>query len=348
MKIGFVVNEVATELTDYTSTHLALAAHRRGHEAWYIGIADFAYDPDERVRALARTVPRARYRSAETFLRDLKSDHAVVRRVTVDAFDILLLRYDPSVEATGRPWARLAGVNFGRLALRHGVTVLNDPDGLSHAINKMYLELFPKAVRPRVLISRSKSDIRHFAKEQGNTIVLKPLSGSGGRNVFLVRPEEAENLNQMIEAVLRDGYVIAQEYLPAAAAGDTRLFVMNGRMLERDGKVAAIHRIRPRGDMRSNLTAGGKARPAKITGRMIELVELIRPRLVEDGMFFVGLDIASDKLMEVNVFSPGGLVGAARLTGADFMATVIENLERKVQRARDGNHTLTNAEIATL
>lgn len=29
--------------------------------------------------------------------------------------------------------------------------------------------------------------------------------------------------------------------------------------------------------------------------------------LVEDGMFFVGLDIVKDKLLELNVFSPGGL-----------------------------------------
>jgi glutathione synthase len=33
---------------------------------------------------------------------------------------------------------------------------------------------------------------------------------------------------------------------------------------------------------------------------------LLNGRLVQDSMFFVGLDIAGDRLMEINVFSPGG------------------------------------------
>ena len=47
--------------------------------------------------------------------------------------------------------------------------------------------------------------------------MLKPLQGSGGSGVFLVDRKEAPNLNQIIEAISRDGYVIAQEYLPEAA-----------------------------------------------------------------------------------------------------------------------------------
>jgi len=62
----------------------------------------------------------------------------------------------------------------------------------------------------------------------GGTIVLKPLFGSGGRNVFLLRPEDMPNANQMIDAVSRDGYIITQEYLPDAIHGDTRLFMLNG------------------------------------------------------------------------------------------------------------------------
>ena len=47
------------------------------------------------------------------------------------------------------------------------------------------------------------------------------FSGSGGQGVFRVRNDDLGNLNQMIEAVSRDGYVIAQEYLPEAAEVDT-------------------------------------------------------------------------------------------------------------------------------
>jgi glutathione synthase len=48
-------------------------------------------------------------------------------------------------------------------------------------------------------------------------------------------------------------------------------------------------------------------------------------------MFLVGLDILGNKLLEINVFSPGGLGTAASLEGLDFTAAVIEGLEKKVR-----------------
>ena len=346
MKVGFVINGLNTELADYTTTHLAMTAVNRGHEAWYIPLSDFSYDVDDQVHAWARRPPSKRYRSAGRFLEDIRSGQSRAERVCVDEFDVLMLRNDPARDLQARPWARLAGMNFGRLAARNGVIVVNDPDGLNHAVNKMYLQVFPKAVRPRTLISRNREDIKAFIGEEGGTAVIKPLAGSGGRNVFLVLPEERANLNQMIDAVLTEGYVIAQEYLPEAEMGDTRLFLMNGKMLEVGGRVAAMHRVNPSGDMRSNLTAGGRLRPAELTDAMIDIVDAVRPRLVSDGMFMVGLDIVGDKLMEINVFSPGGILGSGQLAGVNFFPEIIAALERKVEFKRSGKGRLTNAELA--
>jgi len=141
--------------------------------------------------------------------------------------------------------------------MRRGVIVVNDPNGLVKASSKMYFQLFPEEVRPRTIITRDNNEIKEFAKEEGGNIVLKPLQGSGGASVFLVRPEDVPNLNQMITAVSRDGYVIAQRYLPAAAEGDMRLFVMNGHPLRVQGKYAAFRRVRSGGDMRSTSTLVG-------------------------------------------------------------------------------------------
>ena len=139
----------------------------------------------------------------------------------------------------------------------------------------------------------------------------------------------------MIDAVIRDGYCIAQEYLPAAAEGDVRLFVMNGRPLEKDGKVAAFRRVNKTGDARSNMHSGGKSEPVEVTDEMRQIVDIVGPKLVRDGMFLVGLDIVGDKLMEINVFSPGGLGSASEFTGVDFADLVIEDLERKVEERGD-------------
>ena len=332
MKIAFVVNDIRTEKIDYTTTHLALESIRRRHEIWYINVSDFAYDPDEQVHAIAYQPPEKLYDSTQALLADVQSDQAIVKRITVDKIDVMMLRNDPTEDFHLRPWARLAGINFGRLALRHGVIVLNSPDGLNHAVNKTYLEYFPKQVRPRSLITRDKNDIRKFAEAEGGSIVIKPLVGSGGRNVFLIRPEDASNFNQMVEAVLQDGYVIAQEYLPQAIEGDTRLLLLNGEILRHEGQIAAIRRRRSMGDMRSNMSAGGTRARAEVTDTMIRLAEEVGPRLINDGIFLAGLDIVGDKIMEINVFSPGALYGASEVSGVNFMAPVIAALEDKANR----------------
>ncbi len=146
----------------------------------------------------------------------------------------------------------------------------------------------------------------------------------------------------------RDGYVVTQEYLPAAADGDLRMFLLNGEPLTCEGKYAAIHRKSSGKDMRSNLHTGGKVKKASVTKAALKLAALVRPKLIRDGMFLVGLDIAGDKLMEINVFSPGGLFSANETQGVNFGAVVIESIERKVASRASNPVPFTNRELAVL
>lgn len=348
MKIGFVVNNLATETATYTTTRLSMTAVNMGHEAWTMGLADLAYDPDGKIQARASTAPKSTYKSTSVYLADLQGPKARRERICVSDLDVLMLRSDPASEAIRRPWAPSAALLFARIAVRHGVIVLNDPDGLSKAINKMYLQDFPEEVRPRTLISRNSDDIKAFAQEEGGTIVLKPLQGSGGQGVFLVRPDSLGNINQMIDAVSRDGFVIAQQYLPEALEGDTRLFVMNGMPLRHKGRICAFRRVRAGDDIRSNVHAGGQAVAAQIDESALRLVEMVRPKLVEDGMFLVGLDVVGDKLMEINVFSPGGLGSAQKFENVNFTRAVIHAIERKVQYTGYYQRNFNNVDMATL
>src|SRR5690606_13210189 len=154
--------------------------------------------------------------------------------------------------------------------------------------------------------------------------------------------DDSMNVNQIIETITRDGFVVAQEYLEEASEGDVRMFVMNGRPLEVDGKYAAFRRVNDSGDPRSNMHAGGKAKAAKVDDTMLQLVEAVRPKLIKDGMFLVGLDIVGSKLMEVNVFSPGGIGSVGDIHEVDFAVPIIEALERKVALQESYGRTLTN------
>ena len=147
--------------------------------------------------------------------------------------------------------------------------------------------------------------------------------------MFLVSDEESPNLNQIIDAIARDGYVVAQECLPEADDGDVRVFLMNGSRSSTEG--TSLRSDEYEGpDLRSNMSAGGKAVDVEMTDEMRHIVDLVRPKLLDDGMFLVGLDIVGDKLMEVNVFSPGGLGSRQRLYGTNFAEAVIAGLERKI------------------
>jgi len=347
MRIGFVVNDVSTERPEYTTTRLAHSAVRLGHEPWYVNVADFVYEADESLSTTAYTCAGKNYKSPDRFLEDIQGSDGRRESVQLDDFDVVVLRNDPAGDAVERPWAVTAGVAFGQMLARAGVLVVNDPGHLAYALNKAYFQHFPEAVRPRTLISRDEDMITKFVSAQGGEAVLKPLQGSGGNGVFRLTKDESPNINQIIEAIARDGYVVAQEYLPEAVDGDVRMFVMNGDPLQSDGKYAAFRRVNKGPDPRSNMSVGGKAEKVTVTDEMLQLVDLVRPKLLADGMFLVGLDMVGDKLMEINVFSPGGLGTCHGLYEADFAAVVIAELERKVLIGRHYG-ALPNHRWATL
>ncbi|HET9259044.1 MAG TPA: glutathione synthetase [Acidimicrobiia bacterium] len=348
MRLGLVVNDVATEKAQYSTTRLALAANRRGHEVWLMGVGDLSHGETGTVMARARAPQDRSYRSLKSFLKDIQDPEMAAELISVEELDVLMLRNDPAEDAVERPWAQAAGVLFGQLAVAGGVLVVNDPSHLANALNKTYFQHFPEEVRPRTLISRTPEDIKAFVGELGGKAVLKPLQGSGGQGVFMIRGRKGENLNQIIETITRDGFVVAQEYLKKAEEGDVRLFVMNGAPLEVGGKIAAFRRVNEEDDIRSNMHVGGKAERVKVTDEMLRLVSLVRPRLIKDGMFLVGLDIVGNKLMEVNVFSPGGLGSAGDIHDVDFAAAVIEALEEKVAVRGGYGSSLRNDVLATM
>jgi len=348
MRIAFFVNSIEGETANYSTTHLALSALNRGHDICYVTPGDFVLRPDDSLVVRALTLPASNYKKAETLFKDLQGDSTVIETLDVAEIDILLLRNDPSEDSADRPWAAHVGAVFGRLAAARGVIVLNDPGGLARAQNKLYFQDFPASVRPETLIAKSIEEIRAFIEQQKKGVILKPLQGSGGKNVFKIASAKDANIKQIFEAVSEEGYLIAQSFMPEASEGDVRFFLMNGLPLQRDGKYAAFRRAPAKGEIRSNIHAGGSAVAIEVTDTMLTIAETVRPKLIQDGMFLVGLDIVGDKLLEINVFTPGGLNNLGQMYDVDFTQSVMEALERKVAIKQGYRGTLSNRELATL
>ncbi len=325
MRLAFFVNDVATEVDEYATTRLARAAVQRGNEVWYVGVGDVELgESDGRLVARARGAAFEEGDTLASFMERVKERDA--ERVVMDDLDALFLRNESIEDLQERPWASPLGVVIGQMLKDRGVTVVNDPVSLVRATSKLYLEEFPARIRPRSLVTRDPDAIERFVAEVGHSVV-KPLYGAKGRNVFVVEDESDANLAQITAAVFEDGYAIAQQFVEGGEEGDARIFLLEGRILEHEGRPAAFRRLSMGNDPRANISTG--ARPVELEIGDVErgIVDAMSEKLVADGLFFVGIDVIGDKVVEINAESPGGIQAVERLYDIDVCLTVIEALE---------------------
>lgn len=346
MKLTFVVNDIATEKDNYTTIRLTRRATEMGHEVSIVSLVDLTYQANGSITATGVLPSRTDYEDDTDILADLQREDARRETVCLTDADVVMLRADPAEEMLSRPWAHSSSLLFAQIAAREGVIVLNDPFRLTDASNKTYFQLYPGKIRPRTVISRDVDVITRFIEDEGGKAVIKPLQGSGGQGVFVITDGLGSNTNQMIEATLRDGYAIVQEYLPEAAEGDLRLITLNGRPLKVDGVYACIRRYNDSGDARSNISAGGKVEVVEPDEAALRVAEIASPKLIRDGMYLAGLDIVGDKMMEINVDTPGGICMIEDMTGKDFSGAIVEDLEHKVRMRACYGTTLGHHDIA--
>lgn len=322
MRIGFLVNEIGEVEATQTTAMLIAAALRRGHVATVFGVADLEIDADDRIRA--RAVPLGPAPDTAALVAAIRGHGR--ERVDLDELDVFFIRTNPARDP--RAWAHETALGLARMLRARGVTVVNDPDGLVRAGSKLYLSELPATVRPRTRITRDPAALEAFVEASGAPVILKPLVGTRGRDVFRIDPGERSNLRPIIDVLTRAGYAMAQEYLPEAPAGDMRVVVMGGALLEIDGRPAAVRRVPHPKDFRSNIHAGGHTEPAPaVTATVRAAVATIGPRLLRDGIFLAGLDFIGARVVEINVYSTGGFRDAERYTGVCFSDRVIEGIE---------------------
>ena len=304
----------ATSSRPTPAIYLALAAHRRGHDVRFVSVDDLSFLDDNNVLATTTRVRAGDYAQPADYARALASDEAVVEEDTLGGFDVVFLRYNPIREGEGRPGAPL--IDFGWRLRLAGTLVVNDPEGLRRAGSRMYLADFPADVRTRTLVSRSKPRLKAFLRALDGPAVLKPLAPRGGEHVFYLRRRQVSNLNQIITAVTKDGYALAQEYLPEADQGEKRLLLLNAepiRVGDGSRSTAAAPPPAPSG-AKPGAAVRGKCEFGPVEAR---ICDILRPKLLADGLYFVAVDIVGDKILELNVFTPGGIHAVHELYGID-------------------------------
>lgn len=311
MRFVFVMDPVSTVIVDEdTSFALMLEAQSRGHRVDHC----LASDVGLRGQQVIARVRRASMR------RDPASPIALGDPEDVDLGDVdaVFIRKDPPF-TDAYLWLTLVLDHLEGRTL-----VVNSPRGLREANEKLYAHHFPDVVPPTIMTSH-KDEILRFLQDVGGKGVIKPIDGHGGEGVFVLSISDT-NLHGLIEAVTHTGKrnAIVQALLPEVYdLGDKRILLVDGELL------GVVGRIPRKGDIRSNVHVGGSAKLASLDEADLRIIETIKPRLIADGLFFVGLDVIGGRLIEVNVTSPTLIQQMSRLTGENLSATVIDRLEDK-------------------
>ncbi len=313
MRIGIVLSNAAAAAPTHTTVHLAQVALARGHAVRILEPWDLEVDPRGRLRGRAHLFDAPC--SREELVAALHGRTAIRRNVEVDRFDVLLLRGNP---------LDLAVIGFAQLAAAAGVRVLNDPNALVRTSHKAWVATLEGVPRPRTIVTRSRATIECFASDCAEGVVLKPARSCGGKGVTVMRGRRRTGLDAAIEAAVRhgDGYVVVQEYVPAAVFGEKRLLWLDGAF------VGGYLRQRAPGELRHNLKNGATPMPSPLTESDHALAAALTPHLVRDGIWFAGVDAIGDLVIEVNTLNPGGVYWSEQFSRPDIAHRLVASLER--------------------
>ncbi len=319
IKLGMVMDPIdQINIDKDTSFAMMLEAQARSWEIHYMQLNDLY---------LLGGVAYA-YTQRVTVQRDKTRWYSVVseQNIPLTELDCMMMRKEPPVDQ-----AYIYATHILELAEQAGVYVVNKPQSLRDANEKLFIAWFPQCCT-ETLVTSKVGLIRNFLNEH-HEIILKPLDGMGGESVFHMRGDDP-NLSVIIETVTAHGMqqVMAQRYLPEIKDGDKRIIIVNGEVIP-----YALARIPAQGETRGNIAAGGSTKGQSLSERDQWIAQQIGPTLKEKGLLFVGIDVIGDYLTEINVTSPTCVQELDAQFGLNICAQLMGHVEEKISITNEVN-----------
>jgi glutathione synthase len=307
MKYLFLMDPLETVVFEKDTTlMLMLEAHARGHEVYYLPKEGISLVEGKLFFHVTKVKPQAI--AHEPFIQE----H--LARLSQDDVGAIFIRPDP-------PFDEAYLVNTWLLDhLPSRIPVINRPSGVRTVNEKIWSAQFTGIIPPTI-VSCNQHELLEFAHKYKN-IIAKPTNAFGGHSVFHIEVGHT-NTNVILETLSKryEDTIILQKYVPESRLGDKRILLLNGEIL---GAVLRVHR---EGDHRNNFFAGGEAKAAVINDRDKQIVDTLKPHLQKLGLYFVGIDILGEYLIEVNVTSPTCLQEMNRLYNVQLQEKIIDFVE---------------------
>lgn len=328
MEIAFLMDDLrGIDPVWETTAYIMYECNQRGHAVYFLEPHDVYVRKNELV-ARMRNITVKPHQPLKAYWEDLIRclDNEELIFDTVTDLDALFLRKDPPI---------IYEVLEFLGPVSDQIFIINKTLGQINGNSKAYILNFPDII-PETHVSRDPRRLKKIIDDFGGDMVIKPLHGHGGHGVIKVSNRDQENLNSLINYYVQAGRpyperrpIMVQEYLKQVKdEGDVRILLLDGNILGAMGRKSVT------GDFRTNVHAGALAFKHDITPAQRDLCERIKPKLREDGLYFVGIDIIGNKLVEINCISPGGIPRINRFDDVKLESKVVDFIEERISESK--------------
>lgn len=173
---------------------------------------------------------------------------------------------------------------------------------------------------PPTLVSSDPEMIGDFLARHG-TGVIKSLDSFQGKSVQKIEVSDQEK----VAAYTKNGKqpVMVQKFLDNVLAGDKRVMMLGDTFL------GAVMR-KPRQGYHASF-ARSDALKTELTPREQQIIADVGPWMLKHGIHFSGLDFIDQKLTEINITCPTGIVQISEIEGRKLSEEIVNYFSRLIQ-----------------
>ncbi len=311
MRIGFLLYPTAGVRVDEDSSFWIIhELIRRGHQVFHFESSHLFVESGQ-PRA---TVYRSRTDAKKGFLPAPLSEEPL----DLCDLDVIFVRKEPPFDNQYLHALQILSL------LSQKVFIMNDPHGIAMFNEKLSVLHFPGLIA-ETMVTDDPATAARFIRRLKQPVVIKPLHDKAGAGILSTQHGD-KNLPSMLAMVTgpHKNKVMIQRFIHSAGASDKRLLILNGRL------VGAFARKPSPSDFRSNLSVGGTMHKTKISPQDQKIVAALADFLLENGLYFVGVDVLGGFLIEINVTSPSGVPEINHLYGVRLQEKIADFIESRV------------------
>ncbi len=311
LRIGFILDPIEKLVVEEDTSLLLLnECILRGHQVFYIHQEDIFWSG-------GTTMVNLSYAKFDNEFNPVKSERNLER---MNSLDVVFMRLEPPYNLNYFYITHLLQLIGGN------TLVINNPMGLREVNEKLYSLKFPELI-PETIVTKEINILKSFLKKSVK-IIIKQLNMYASKELAVVSDNE-KDVFQIFDTTTesKTRYVLAQKFLDDLYnTGDKRALILSGKV------IGCYARVPKKNDFRSDPDFGGVNIRTELSKKEEEICSIVSKKLLEDGIYFAGIDLIGENLTEINVTCPAGIIPINKLYRRKLEREIIDFVEGKISK----------------